>query len=58
MNGNVIYGTVVNGLPCASEQVYDHGRSGKYSNVRHPEILEFINSIVSDLEIYWPLPGQ
>ena len=58
MNKNIIYGTVVSGGPCTFGANTPHGRSGKYSNVRHPEILEFISSIVSDLEIYWPLPGQ
>jgi len=51
MNKNIIYGTVVNGKPCTREQTYPHGRSGKYANVRHPEIQEFIKSIVSDVEI-------
>ena len=51
MSKNVIYGTVVTGWPCTSEAVYPHGRSGKYANVRQPEIQEFIKSIVSDVEI-------
>ena len=51
MNKNVIYGTVVSGGPCTREANTPHGRSGKYANVRHPEIHEFIKSIVSDVEI-------
>jgi len=51
MNKNVIYGTVVSGGPCTRGANTPHGRSGKYANVRHPEIHEFIKSIVSDVEI-------
>ena len=51
INKNVIYGTVVSGGLCTKDAGSPHGRSGTYANVRHPEIQEFIKSIVSDVEI-------
>ena len=51
MNGNIIYGTVVDGGPCHREPVSLHGRSGRYANVRAKNIQKFIGSVVPDLEI-------
>ena len=51
MNKNVIYGTVVKGGLCTKDPIGRYGRWGSYANVRHPEIQDFIKSIVSDVEI-------
>ena len=50
MNKNVIYGTVVNGAPCAFAAP-ETGRSGVYANVGQQEIHRFIKSVVPDVEI-------
>jgi len=51
INKNVIYGTVVRGGYCTKDPISRYGRWGTYANVRHPEIQDFIKSIVSDVEI-------